>query len=105
VFTVFSKERDCILEGTLVLVFPFDYLAWTSEVSVLTANAEKKFKDKKREVWLEGSASPDSLKALTAGGWKVNERVGLLTGTPLQKQTLAGAGGAATGATIKIITP
>ena len=97
-FTVFSKEKDCILEGTLVLVFPFDYLAWTSEVSVLTANAEKKFKAKKREIWLEGSASPASLEALTARGWKVKERVGLLTDTPLQKQTAAGAA-------IKIITP
>lgn len=92
-------------EGALVLVFPFDYLAWTSELSALAANVEKKFKAKKREVWLEGSASPNSLKALTARGWKVNERVRLLTGKPLQNQTAAGAGGAATGAAIKIITP
>ena len=36
-------------EGTLVLIFPFDYLAWTSAVSVVAANAEKKSKGKKRE--------------------------------------------------------
>jgi len=107
--TDFIKIGSSVLqinrEGTLLAIHPFDYLAWTSELSVIDASVEKQFKDKNRELWLEGSASPACLKALTARGWKVKERVGLLTGTPLQNQTAAGAGGAATGAVIKIITP
>ena len=91
-------------EGTLLAIHPFDYLAWTSDLSVIAASVEKQSKGKNRELSLEGSASPATLKSLTAHGWKVKERVGLLTGTPLQNQTAAGAGGAATGTAIKIIT-
>ncbi len=39
------------------------------------------------------------------GGWTVKERVGLLTGEPLQNQTAAGAGAGATGNVIKKVAP
>jgi len=106
--TDFVKINQSVLqinrEGTLLAIHPFDYLAWTSDLSVVVASLEKQSKGKNRELWLEGSASPATLKSLTAHGWQVKERVGLLTGTPLQNQTAAGAGGAATGTAIKIIT-
>ena len=69
-------------KGVLVGVFPIDYLAWISETSKIAAAIEKDPKAKNRELWLEGSASPKSNKALTARGWKIKERVGLLTGKP-----------------------
>ena len=92
-------------KDTLLGVFPIDYFAWTAEASKIAASAEKNSKAKNREIWLEGSASPISNKALTVRGWKVKERVGLLTGNPLQNQTAAGAGAAATGTVIKTIAP
>ena len=92
-------------KGTLLGIFPIDFLAWTPEASKIAAGAEKKSKAQNREIWLEGSASPLSNKALTARGWKIKERVGLLTGDPLQNQTAAGAGAAATGTVIKTVTP
>ncbi len=91
-------------KGTLVGLFPIDYLAWTAETSQIAAGVEKDPKAKTRELWLEGSASPESNKALTARGWTIKERVGLLTGEPLQDQTAAGAGLGATGAVIQTIT-
>ncbi|MGD9251434.1 MAG: hypothetical protein PVG19_09440 [Desulfobacterales bacterium] len=92
-------------KGTLLGIFPIDYLAWTTGASRIAASAEKSPKAKQREIWLEGSASPESNKALTARGWKVKERVGLLTGNPLQNQTAASAGAKATTTVIKTITP
>jgi hypothetical protein len=91
-------------KGTLVGTFPIDYLAWTSEASDIARGVEKNANAKTRELWLEGSASPESLKALTARGWTVKERVGLLTGEPLQDQTAAGAGLGATATSIQVIT-
>lgn len=92
-------------KGTLVGTFPIDYLAWTSEASAIAWGVEKHAKDKRREIWLEGSASPDSRKALTSRGWKVKERVGLLTGEPMQQLTASGAGMGATATVIKAVTP
>lgn len=79
-------------KGTLVGVFPIDYLAWTAETSAIAAAVEKDPKAKTRELWLEGSASPECNKALTARGWTVKERVALVTGEVLQDPTAAGAG-------------
>ncbi len=90
-------------EGVLVGVFPIDYLAWTAETSKIAATIESNPKAKERELWLEGSASPDSKRALTARGWKIKERVALLTGKPLQSQTASGAGAGATATSIKTI--
>ncbi len=92
-------------KGTLLGIVPIDYLAWTTGASRIAASAEKSPQAKQREIWLEGSASPASNKALTARGWKVKERVGLLTGDPLQNQTAASAGAKATKTVIKTITP
>jgi hypothetical protein len=91
-------------KGTLVGTFPIDYLAWTAETSQIAAGVEENPKAKTREVWLEGSASPEANKALTARGWKIKERVALLTGKPLQNHTAAGAGLGATATTVKVIT-
>ncbi len=90
-------------KGVLVGAFPIDYLAWTAETSKIAAAFEKNPQAKKRELWLEGSASPDSKKALTARGWTIKERVALLTGKPLQNQTASGAGAGATATSIKTI--
>jgi hypothetical protein len=91
-------------KGTLVGTFPIDYLAWTAETSKIAAAVEKNPKAKTRELWLEGSASPESNKALTDRGWTIKERVALLTGKPLQDQTAAGAGLGATATSIQVIT-
>ncbi len=88
-------------QGTLVGIFPIDYLAWTEEASQILAGVENDPRAKKREIWLEGSASPASLKRLKDRGWTVNERAGLISGEPLQDQTAAGAGASAVGSTVK----
>jgi hypothetical protein len=98
--TVWQLNR----KGTLLGIFPIDYLFWTADVSKIAAAAEKSPKSKNREIWLEGSASPASNKALTDRGWKVKERVGLITGNSLQNQTAAAAGAKATTTVIKTIT-
>ena len=91
-------------KGVLVGTFPIDFLAWTAETSKIAAAIEKNPKAEKRELWLEGSASPESNKALTARGWTIKERVALLTGKPLQDITAAGAGLGATATSIQVIT-
>ena len=91
-------------KGILVGTTPIDYLAWTAETSRIAAAIEKDPKAQSRELWLEGSASPDANKALSARGWKIKERVALLTGKPLQDQTAAGAGLGATATSVKVIT-
>jgi hypothetical protein len=85
-------------DGTLVGLFPIDYLIWFDELEeAATALASEKV-----EVWLEGSTSPTAREALTAAGWTVKERVGLLTGEPLQDKTSAGAGMGAASKAISI---
>ncbi len=92
-------------KGTLVGALPIDYLAWTKEAAAIARGVEKDSRAKTRELWLEGSVSPQGLKALTSGGWKVKERVALLTGDALQDQTASGAGMGATITSIGIIAP
>jgi hypothetical protein len=87
-------------KGTLVGVYPIDYLAWTAEAAVIAGNVARTSKAKARELWLEGSASPQAREALTGRGWLVKERVGLLTGESLQDKT---ASGAATGVTTRAV--
>ena len=92
-------------KGTLVGVFPIDYLAWTQEASSVVKGVEKDSRVKTRELWLEGSVSPLGRKALINGGWTVKERVALLTGDALQDQTASGAGMGATSTAIGVIAP
>ncbi len=92
-------------KGVLVGIYPFDYLVWTENTARIAAAVAKNAQARKREIWLEGTASPASLAALTAGGWKVKERVGLLTGQALQDQSAAGAGAGAVGAAVKRVVP
>ena len=79
-----QKTRD----GRLVGVFPLDYVAWTADLDVILRQITKQSATlsgvKAKEIWLEGSASPDARQAMEALGWKVKERVALLTGEPLQ---------------------
>jgi hypothetical protein len=91
-------------KGALVGIHPIDYLAWTPEVAGATAPAAQSQADN-REIWLEGSASPDARLALTANGWTVKDRVALITGEPLQQVTAEGAGLGVTGTVIKTIGP
>ncbi len=91
-------------KGVLVGAFPIDYLAWTAETSRIAAAVEKNPQAQNRELWLEGSASPECNKALSARGWKIKERVALLTGKPLQDVTAAGAGLGATATSVRVIT-
>jgi hypothetical protein len=91
--------------GTLVGALPIDYLAWTREASIIVKGVEKDSRAKTRELWLEGSVSPQGRKALASGGWTVKERVALLTGDALQDQTASGAGMGATTTSIGIIAP
>jgi hypothetical protein len=92
-------------KGTLVGTFPVDYLAWTEEASTIARGVERDPRAKTREIWLEGSASPQSSKALTSSGWTLKERVALLTGDALQDQTASGAGLGATTTAIGVMTP
>ncbi len=92
-------------KGALVGLFPIDFLAWTQETSQILAGVEKDPQAKQREIWLEGSASPETRKAITARGWNVKDRVGLVTGKPLQDQTAAGAGAGAVGSAVKRVAP
>ena len=92
-------------KGTLVGALPIDYLAGTKEAATIAKGVEKDSRVKTRELWLEGSVSPQGLKALTSGGWTVKERVALLTGDALQDQTASGAGLGATSTSIGVIAP
>lgn len=92
-------------KGVLVGIFPIDYLAWSAEVSTIAGVIERTPEAKKRELWLEGSASPQSRKALVDRGWMVKERVAMLTGKSLQDQTASGAGMGATTTAIGIVAP
>ena len=71
-------------DGSVIGVFPIDYLAWTSPAAttVEAANAEigKMGDVKSKEIWLEGSATDDARRALKASGWVVKEDAGLLAG-------------------------
>jgi hypothetical protein len=75
-------------DGRLVGVFPLDYVAWTADLDVIirdmTGDAAVLSGVTSKEIWLEGSISPDAREAAEALGWTVRERVGLLTGEPLQ---------------------
>jgi hypothetical protein len=72
-----------------------DYVAWTADLDVvireMTEDAAALAGVKTKEIWLEGSASPDVRQAMEALGWTVKERVGLLTGEPLQAVKDSGA--------------
>ena len=71
-------------DGTVVGVFPIDYLPWTSSaataIAATNAEIEKMGDIKSKEVWLEGSATDDARRALEVSGWVVKEDAGLLAG-------------------------
>ena len=56
-------------KNVIVHTFPIDYLAWTAQTYKIAAAVEKNPQAKNRELWLEGSASPDANKALSIRGW------------------------------------
>ena len=75
-------------DGRVVGLFPLDFVLWTAEARDIVQEANRDIAKlsevKSREIWLEGRASKDSRQALDAEGWLVKERVGQITGKPLQ---------------------
>ena len=69
--------------GRLIGMHPVDYLAWIAPVRAVAEVGVAK-DAKSHEIWLEGSASPLAREGLTAIGWDVKDRVGLITGEELQ---------------------
>ena len=70
--------------GSLVGVFPIDYLAWTRRVAESTAVASGQMAErgiKRKELLLKGKVSPEARSALESRGWKITENV-TLASTP-----------------------
>jgi hypothetical protein len=66
--------------GSLVGVFPLDYLAWTEEAAESTRIASETMAGlgiKHKELLLEGQVSPQARAALASRGWKISENVRL----------------------------
>ena len=80
--------------GSLVGVFPLDYLAWTKEASESTRIASEKMAAlglKRKALLLEGQVSPQARAALASRGWKISENVRLAGA----EKGASGKGGAA----------
>lgn len=64
-------------DGTIVIVFPGDYLAWTEDTAAGATAASSGDSPlvgaKTKELWLAGGASPRARSALESEGWKVVE--------------------------------
>jgi len=62
--------------GTLVLAFPLDYLAWTSAtaaVATAIGDQARQLRTPGVELWLTGKVSPRARKEIQRLGWKINE--------------------------------
>jgi hypothetical protein len=69
---VFGQRAD----GTVVGVFPVDYLTWRQKSATTVSGLEpelKKLGAKSPELWVAGSMSPLYAKNMTALGWTVQE--------------------------------
>ncbi len=89
----FSIQRS--EDARIVGVFPLDYVAWTADLAVIVKAMSEEVAQisdaGEKEMWFEGSASPDARKGMEAHGWTVKERVELLMGAPLQDVDDSGA--------------
>jgi len=70
----FLRTRD----GTIVGIFPFDHVAWTSALAVkerpVSEDIKKMAGVKGKELWVGGTVDPVARGALEARGWKVEEK-------------------------------
>jgi hypothetical protein len=82
-------------DGTLVIVVPADYMAWSAEAAGaeerISADLTKSGTAKAKEVWVEDLVDPLALKGLEARGWKVKQGVALAS---VAKGEKPGGGGA-----------
>ncbi|MDA8239346.1 MAG: hypothetical protein M0Z67_03120 [Nitrospiraceae bacterium] len=66
-------------QGTVVGIFPFDYVAWTPLIDMkemAVSEAIKKMPGVKgKELWIGGTIDPKARKALEARGWAVVEKL------------------------------
>lgn len=63
-------------DGTLVLAFPLDYLAWTPTTQTVAralSDASRELPAKGVEFWMSGKASPETKKQMKRMGWKLTE--------------------------------
>ena len=67
-------------DGTIIGMFPLDYVAWTSALmqkeSAITTSIKKLYGNIDKELWITGKFDPVALNALQARGWKVEDNVG-----------------------------
>ena len=85
--SVFSSRQGPLLktgDGRVVGVFPLDYIPWTDRLATimpaLTADADAAGGVTAKELWFEGSVSPDARQGMESHGWTVNEDVQILLG-------------------------
>lgn len=73
-------------DGTLVLAFPLDYLAWTPAIATVAralADASRELSAKGVEFWTTGKVSPETKRQMKRMGWKLTENCSQkLLGTP-----------------------
>ena len=81
---VLSKEAPLLKtgDGRIVGVFPLDYVAWTERLAVImqdmTTEVDAAGDAGGKELWFEGSVSPETRQGMEANGWSVKEGVQLL---------------------------
>jgi hypothetical protein len=67
-------------QGTIVGIFPFDYVAWTPRLDMKEMAVSEDIKKmpgvKGKELWIGGMVDPEARKALEARGWTVEEKLG-----------------------------
>ena len=67
-------------EGTIIGMFPLDYVAWTSALmqkeSATSASIKRLYGNIDKELWITGKFDPVARNALQARGWKVEDDVG-----------------------------
>ena len=66
-------------QGIVVGLFPFDHVAWTSNLDMkemaVSAAIKKMPGVKGKELWIEGTVDPEARKALEDRGWVVTEKL------------------------------
>ena len=67
-------------DGTIIGMFPLDYVAWTSALmkkeSASSASINKLYGNVNKELWITGKFDPVARNVLQAKGWKVEDNVG-----------------------------
>jgi hypothetical protein len=66
-------------DGTIIGMFPLDYVAWTSALmekeSASSASINKLYGNVNKELWITGKFDPVARNVLQAKGWKVEDNV------------------------------